>query len=78
MARSGIIFIANPPLLTDFQIEVLAEILANVGIAFFASIVLPLFIGSLDAIKFVMIGFSLISSIGFWILALIVARRRSI
>lgn len=71
------IFVARPRL-TDFQIEVLVEILANIGTAFFASMVLPLFVSSLDTVKFVMIGFSLVSALGFWILALVIARRKSL
>jgi len=61
------------PKLTGYQIDRLSEILANLGIVFFASTVVPVFIGNRD---WSLMAMGLILSFGFWISSLSLLKLR--
>ena len=46
--RSGIIFIDKPPILTDSQLSVVSEILRNIGLLIFGSVIIPYFFENVD------------------------------
>jgi len=61
------------PKFNDLQLEKLSEISANLGLVFFASLVMPIFLAKVLDIFALLMG--LVSSLAFWILSLMLLKR---
>ena len=72
--RTGIVFIDKPPLLTDSQVVVVSEILRNIALLLFGSIILPFVLADVDKPTLFIVGLALTAPFVLYAISIIIVR----
>ena len=72
--RTGIVFIDKPPLLTDSQVVVVSEILRNIALLLFGSIILPFVLADVDKPTLFIVGLALTATFVLYAISIIIVR----